>query len=246
MAVEELAKRTEEVESERKKKYHLTEIKNDREKIREISEKTMSYAREIYPALPQIPDWGIIPSVMIEFMSQTYNFLAQKSTKEMKEVQFEFGDFYTVSIEFGTTEDADKDATFNPKFVVGKELSYDNDIASNNKLSKEAPEIDLNSELETIIKGAQNILHSKYGFIFEDWRYILYIVVATLRVEKDFLIAHKDDEEWGLRINFAEVYDMQIEKANQEDGEVKFYINMGPGKGFKLPAKDDEGTESNN
>ena len=61
MAVEELLEeKTEQVETERSKKYHLTEIKNNREEIREMSEQTLDYAQTIYPKLPDIPDWGVI------------------------------------------------------------------------------------------------------------------------------------------------------------------------------------------
>lgn len=246
MAVEELLEeKTEQVETERSKKYHLTEIKNNREEIREMSEQTLDYAQTIYPKLPDIPDWGVTPMAFIEFMNQAYSFLANKATKNMNEVQVVFGDFFTLSIEFGTTKDAYKDATFNPKIVVGPEMIYDNENPENNKLRTDTPVIELTSDIETIGNGAKNVLKSKYGFIFEDWRDIVYIVASFLRIAKKFMVEHKDTEEWGLKINVAEIADIQIEKYKLDDDTFNYAINMGPGKAFKLPAKSDEKSEDN-
>ena len=234
MAINELEKRTEEVRKEREKKYHLTEIRNNREEIRKMGERCATYAVEIYPELESIPDWSVAPVTTIEFVKQVYQYLAKMRKKEMQETFLDFGKFARFSIEFGVTETADGDATFNPKITVMEEMTYDNENPENNKISMETPVIDMSSDIESVAVATSNNLKALCDLHFEDWRGIVQVVAAFFRVVKEYLIEHKDDNPYGITINFAEVLDLCIEKYNEEDDKVGYAINFGPGKELKL------------
>ena len=245
MAVEELKKETEKVELERNKRYQLFEIRNNLEEIRTISEQTCTYAVELYPDIVCIPDWSLVPRIVMEYVKATYDFLKSKRTKDMRETFVDFGDFVHFGIEFGTTENADKDATFNPIITVKSELMYDNDTKNGNKLKREVPDINLNNDIEVICQGAKNVLKSKFGVIIEDWRNIAYITLSFFRIAKDYLIKNKDAEGIGLIINLGEVLDLCIEKYG-DDENPKYAINFGAGKSLKMDyAKSDEKSENN-
>lgn len=243
MAIEELKEKTEEAVLERARKYSSIEITNNKKEISEMAIETLSYIKTIYPELPSIPDSVIVYMATINFIKQTYMFLAKKRTKDMGETYVDLGDFVRFSIEFGTTENADKDGTFNPKLTVKSELMYDNETPANNKIKSEAPVIDFDADIETIAKGASNLLKSS-GIIFQDWRNIVQIVLAFLRVVKDYLIKHKDDNEYGLVINLAEIVDLAIEKYGEEGEEPRYEICFGPGKALKLESKGDDLSEN--
>ena len=242
--ITELDKKTEEVRQERQRKFHMVEIKNDREEIRLMAEQTMKYAVELYPEMASIPDWNVVVMTTIQFVKQIFAYLASKRDKDKTEVFVDLGEFARFSVEFGTTENADKDATFNPKVVVKSELMYDNEVAENNKLKTTVPEIDYSS-LETLTIATQNSLRSDFGYIMGDWRYIIYITVSFFRVVKDYLVKHKDDRDYGCIINFAEMLDFCIEKYGEEGEPTQYAINFGPGKAFKIPAKSDADSENN-
>lgn len=249
MAIQELEKKTEEARKERQKNYHMVEIKNNREDIRIICERTIDLAEEYYSKeMDRIPEWSIVSITVISFVKQAVAFLVDRATKEMNKVTIDIGDFITFGIEYGVTLEADgKDATFNPLTIVGKEMYFDNENMDNNKLPKDAPNIELTSDIETICQGALNTLKSMYGIIIGDWRYVIYIFVSFMRNVKQYLIQHKDqNDSWGCVINFAEVLDFTIEKCGEEDEPAFYVINFGPGKDFKITQKDDDKSENHN
>ena len=243
--LEELNKKTEQAERERNGRYQLFEIRNDLEEIRNISERTCEYAGEIYPSIAGIPEWSIIPRIVMEFITATFQFLKTKRKKGMSETFVELPNFVHFGIEFGTTEDAEKDATFNPIITVMGELTYDNEHPENNVIPKAAPEMDFDTNIQFISETANNVLKGKYGIIIEDWKSIPYIFIAFSRVAKEYLVNHKDDKGDFLTINLGNVMDMVIEKYDGESGE-SYDIGFGPGKTLKMDyAKSDEESENN-
>lgn len=240
----ELEKKTEEVRLERQKRYHMVEIKNDIEEIREMAERTMTYAIELYPEMVGIPDWNVVVMTSVQFIRQIYTYLASIRDKDKAEVFVDLGEFIRFSIEYGITESADKDATFNPKAIAKSEMYYDNEDASKNKLRTDVPEIDFSS-LESIAISAQNTLRSDFGYILGDWRYIIYITVSFLRIVRDYLIQHRNDKDYGCMINFAELITFSIERFGEEGEPEQYQITFGPGKAFKLPSKGDDKSENN-
>lgn len=244
--LEELNKKTEQAERERNGRYQLFEIRNDLEEIRNISERTCEYAGQIYPSIAGIPEWSIIPRVVMEFVTSTFKFLKNKKKKGMSETFVELPNFIHFGIEFGTTEDAEKDATFNPIIKVMGELMYDNENPDNNIIPKTAPDMELDTNIQFISEDANNILKSKYGIIIEDWKMIPEIFIAFSRVAKEYLVAHKDDKGDFLTINLGNVMDMVIEQYDGDSGN-NYDIGFGPGKTLKMDyAKSDEESENNN
>lgn len=226
-------------------RYQLFEITNNLEEIRIMSEATCNYVPQIYPELSNIPEWSIIPRIVMEFVKESFNFLKAKRKKDISEVFVNVGNFVHFGIEFGTTEDADKDATFNPIITVGDEIAYNNGNKTANKLKKEAPDIDYDNDISYICSSAKNLLQSKFGLFIEDPRSILEIFVAFCRIAKDYLIKHKDDDEIGIIINLGEVIDMAIEKFG-DDENIQYAINFAPGKMLKVDyAKSDKDSENN-
>lgn len=246
MAVEELSKMQKEAERERFKRQPTLDIVNNLEEIRKISEATLSYVGTLYPDMAELPMdlWHIVPRVAVEFMKGCYDFLNKHKKKDMTEAKIEIGDFIKFSIEYGTTENSDIDATFNPKIEIGAELQYDNDKGvKNDFILSDPPLIDENQNIEFICKVAQNVLKDRFGVIIDDWRAILHIFVAFIRQVKYFLVCNKDKDECGCEINLCEVVDLSIEKYDVEDG-VEYCIQISPGQQLKLDSKDNGITET--
>ena len=72
MAINELSAEIEKVETERRKRYPLLEIVNNREQIREIAENTLEYAGELYPSLKGLEYWEVVPRMAIELMNRDF------------------------------------------------------------------------------------------------------------------------------------------------------------------------------
>ena len=250
MPVEELEVLQKEVERDRKRRYPTIDIVNNREEIRIISENTLTYAGTIYDDLKDLPEdiWHIVPTAVCEFMKGCYSFLNAHKKKDMTEARIEIGDFIKFAIEYGTTENADTDATFNPLIELGAELQYYNDDPSKNTVPTTAPDIPEDQNVEFVCKVAQNVLKDKYAITIEDWRSILHLFVAFIRQAREFLILHKDSDDenaddCGCEINLCEVVDLGIEKYDTDKG-VEYCIQFAPGQQLKLASKDNEKTES--
>lgn len=246
MAIEELSKKIKDEELEKRKRYPILDIVNNREEIREIAEQTIAYAGELYPELKGLSKYVIVPRIVIEVMLQYYKLIDSKKAKG-KNVYINIGDFLNIGIEYGDTATGDKLGTFNPIIKTGPELQYYNDDPSKNELTKTLPVFNSEdeSQLEFVCKNTQNVLKSNFGIIVDEWTSISKIFTSFLRVTRDYLIKHKDDEgaEAGLDIYLGTVLDIGI-AAEDTDNGVEYIIQFAPGQTFKFDnAKSDEDSE---
>lgn len=247
MAIEELSKKISDEELEKRKRYPILDIVNNREEIREISEQTIEYAGELYPELKGLTKWVIVPRIVIEVMLSYYKLIDSKKEKG-KNVYINIGDFLTIGIEYGDTKTGDKLGTFNPIIKTGPELQYYNDDNKKNELSMTLPVFNREDEshLEFVCKNVQNTLNANFKIIVDDWTSISHIFTSFLRVTRDYLIKHKDDEgnEAGLDIYLGTVLDIGI-AAEDTDNGVEYIIQYAPGQTFKFDnAKSDEKSET--
>ena len=246
MAIEELSKKIKDEELEKRKRYPILDIVNNREEIRDISEKTIEYAGELYPELKGLTKYVIVPRIVIEVMLNYYKLIDSKKAKG-KNVYINIGDFMTIGIEYGETATGDKVGTFNPIIKTGPELQYYNDDPSKNELSKTLPVFNKEDEgnLEFVCKNTQNVLKANYGIIVDEWTSISKIFTSFLRITRDYLISHKDDagNDAGLDIYLGTVLDIGI-AAEDTDNGVEYIIQYAPGQTFKFDnAKSDEDSE---
>ena len=244
MAINELSAEIEKVETERRKRYPLLEIVNNREQIREIAENTLEYAGELYPSLKGLEYWEVVPRMAIELMKQFFALAESKKSAD-KCVFVQMGEFMSIGIESGKTNDADKDGTLNPIITVGPELAYDNDDETANKLKKTEPVFSIEDQetLDFVSKHVQNTLKAKFGILVEDYHDIARIALSFFRLIRQYLIDHKDDEEYGVDIDLGNVLDIGVSKYTADDGSFKYCIQFAPGQTFKVGAKGDDETE---
>ena len=244
MAINELSAEIEKEEVERRKRYPLLEIVNNREEIRKIAEDTLEYVGDLYPSLKEINYWEIVPRITIELMKQYFSLAESKKAAD-KCVFVHIGEFMSLGIESGKTNGADKDGTLNPIITVGPELAYDNDDPDANKLKKTEPVFSAEDQetLDFVSKHVQNTLKSKFGIFVEDYHDIARIALSFLRIIRQYLIDHKDDEEYGVDIDLGNVLDIGVSKYSTDEGSFKYCIQFAPGQTFKVGAKDDDSTE---
>ena len=243
MAIEELSKKIKDEELQKRKRYPILDIVNNREEIREISEQTLEYMGELYPELKDLATWEIVVRVVMETMIQYYKVVDSKK-KKGQSIFITIGDFLTIGIEYGETN-GDKVGTMNPIITTGPELQYYNDDDEKNKLSQTIPVLNTEdqSQMEFVAKNVQNILKSNYGIVIEPWTIIPRMFTAFLRVSRDYLIRHKDAESYGMDIYLGNVLDIGIAKEDTDNG-VEYIIQYAPGQTFKFDhAKSDEETE---
>lgn len=246
MAIEELEKRIEKEEMERRKRYPLLDVVTNRAEIREISEDTLKYMSELYPEIESMPAhlWEVVPRITIEMLKEVFNYLSGMKSTDNGEVSYTLGNFLKIGIEYGTTEDADKDGTFNPVISVLSEMAYDNNVDTNNKLSHEIPIFTDTTTLQDICTKVTNTLKTKYGIVITQWTAVQDIFAAFMRIARQYLIKHRDDTEYGVEINLADVVDMSIERYTGDNGD-EYCIQIAPGQIAKLQfSKNDEVTEN--
>lgn len=247
MAIEELNKRIEKEELERRKRYPLLDIVNNRAEIRTISEDALKYCAEVYPELKALHEqnlWEIVPRITIELLKEVFNFVASKKSKESGEVSYDLGDFLKVGIEYGTTDDAEKEGTFNPVISVKSELYYDNTVDVNNKLPSEKADFGDSMTLQEICTKVTDTLMTKFGVKVSHYNAVMNLFASFMRMTKQYLIKHRDDTEYGVEINLADVIDMSIEKYIGDSGD-EYCIQIAPGQIAKLQfAKNDDVTEN--
>lgn len=245
MAINELSAEIEKEEVERRKRYPLLEIVNNREEIRNIAEDTLKYIGELYPSLKDLDYWEVVPRMAIEFMKQYFSIAESKKSAD-KCVFVSMGEFMSIGIESGKTLGADKDGTLNPIIKTGPELAFDNENADANKLKKTEPVFTPEDQetLDFVSKHVQNTLKSKFGIIVEDYHDIAHIALSFFRLIREYLIQHKDQEEYGLDIDLGNVLDIGIQKYTDDNGGFKYCIQFAPGQSFKMDnSKDDDKTE---
>ena len=247
MAIESLDAKIEQAEMERRKRYPLLDIVNNREEIRTISEDALKYCAEVYPELAALHDqnlWEIVPRVAIELLKETLDFVASKKSKNSGEVSYDLGDFVKVGIEYGTTDDGEKEGTFNPIISVKSEMEFDNKVDINNKVPMSKADFGDAVTLQDICTNVTNTLLNKFGVKVTHTGAVLDLFASFMRMAKQYLIKHRDDTEYGVEINLADVVDISIEKYIGESGD-EYCIQISPGQIAKLQfAKNDEVTEN--
>ena len=243
MAIEELSSKLEKEELEKRKRYPLLDIVNNREELADICNNTIEYCREMYKNLEQLPNvWELLCRISIETTMQYYKLIDSKKEKG-KNVYIKIGEFMTIGIEYGETN-ADKLGTFNPIITIGPELMYYNDDPDKNQLSKVPPVFttEEQEQFDFVAKNTQNSLKN-YGIIIDSHLAIQEIYTSFLRVMRDWLIKHKDDGEYGVDIYLGTVLDIGIAKEDTDNG-VEYIIQFAPGQSFKFDnAKSDDGSE---
>lgn len=244
MAINELSAEIEKEEVERRKRYPLLEIVNNREEIRKIAEDTLSYVGDLYPSLKDINYWEVVPRMAIELMKQYFSLAESKKAAD-KCVFVSIGEFMSIGIESGKTLGADKEGTLNPIITIGPELAYDNENADANKLKKTEPVFSAEDQetLDFVCKHVQNTLKTRFGILVEDYHDIARIALSFFRMIRQYLVDHRDDEEYGIDIDLGNVLDIGVSKYTADDGSMKYCIQFAPGQTFKVGAKDDDSTE---
>lgn len=247
MAIEELNKKIEKEETERRKRYPLLDIVNNRAEIRSISEDALKYCVDVYPELKALHEqnlWEIVPRITIELLKEVFSFVAEKKSKESGEISYDLGEFLKVGIEYGTTDDAEKEGTFNPIISVKSEMYFDNVIDVNNKVPSEKADFGDSVTLQEICTKVTDTLMSKFGIKVSHYTAILNLFASFMRMTKQYLIKHRDDTEYGVEINLADVVDLSIEKYIGDSGD-EYCIQIAPGQIAKLQfAKNDDVTEN--
>lgn len=247
MAIEELGKKIEKEELDRRKRYPLLDIVNNRSEIRTISEDALAYCAKVYPELKALDEqnlWELAPRITIELLKEVFNFVASKKSKESGEVSYDIGDFVKIGIEYGTTDDAEKEGTFNPVISVKSEMYYDNAIDIKNKVPEEKADFGDSMTLQEICTKVTDTLMTKFGVKVSHYNAVLNIFAAFMRMAKQYLIKHRDDTEYGVEINLADVIDISIEKYIGDSGD-EYCIQIAPGQIAKLQfAKNDDVTEN--
>lgn len=252
--VESLEGKIKQAERERIQKYPLLDITNNRKEIREISELACEYARELNPSMKPIKTWEIAPRITMEFINQTYSYLASKTSSDNGEVSVELGNILTMSIEFTYIANADKDGTFNPRITVGSDLVFDTDKQASSSCEETAlddseetlyllPEFYKNrEEIQTIAQNTMLVLAKDYELTISNWSYVVLIFVAFMRKAKDYVVLHKDDTEFGIDIDLGDVIGIGIEKYG-DDEEVGYCFYIKPKRSEKMGSKDDNKSE---
>ena len=248
MAVKGLSEKIEEAQKERAKRYPTWDIRDYMEIIREISMDTWRYCSEVYDSFPDNEDywmWEIIPRTVVEIFNHGFSVLADKKSTDSNEVLLTFPKLMTIGIEYGQTPDGSKSGTFNPVISLLEDLVYYNDDESLNKLAKKPVDLnEVNQTLEFIVKQTMNTLATKYGITVEDWRDIYRIFDACMRVIRDYLINHKDDQEYGFEFTIAKVITFGIEAWDGDNNKTNYTIQYAANQYIKLErSKDDGGTE---
>ena len=247
MAIEELTKKIEKEDLERRKRYPLLDIVNNRAEIRTISEDSLKYCAEVYPELKALYDqnlWELVPRITIELLKEVFNFVSSKKSKESGEVSYDIGEFLKIGIEYGETNDAEKEGTFNPIISVKSEMTFDNVIDVNNKVPSDKADFGDSITLQEICTKVTDTLMTKFGVKVSHYNAVLNIFASFMRMTKQYLIKHRDDTEYGVEINLADVVDISIEKYIGDSGD-EYCIQVAPGQIAKLQfAKNDDETEN--
>lgn len=247
MAIENLTEAVENAEKERKKRYPLLDVVNNLEELRRISENTTKYIGEMYPDIGESLDglWDIVIRTSLEFSKSVFKILEKEKTTKASVVSVDIENFMRFGIEYGTTEDGDKNATFNPIVTLLGDMLYDNDDPEKS-LHVSIPQYlgENDNTIENICKDAQTTMQTKYGVIIEDWRIILRIFIAFSVQTRAYLIEHKDDNDYGFDINFGNVLDIGIERYGLDGEKIKYCIQFAPHQIPKLDnSKNDDNTE---
>lgn len=265
----ELEEKIKQADIERKRRYPMLDISDNRAEIRKIAQDTQDYLTELNSQLMRIKIWEVIPRVIIEFILSCFEQLKSTDVTKTGTVSVVLGDIVELGLDFTRTSDADKFGNITPYCECRSEWKYENSalpyrdevpldeahIMEDEKCSGLPIQFFENrEEIKEISIRALKVLYEKYGVKFgvtpddtKNWWIIPLIFVAFMRKAKDFLIEHKDDGGIGVTINFANYIEFGIRKEGglDEDDPVDYFLFISPEQIFKKEnAKNDAKTEA--
>ena len=248
--MENLEKKMNETQERYLDRYPLLFLVNNREEIKEISENAIKYAARLATDSElRIPIWEIMPRVAVEVVRATVDYIAERKTTTIAEQYFDLGNTIRVAIEYAETEDADKIGTFNPKISILDDMKYGNPYDDSTMMCNDVIDtLFKNCSREIVIKIAERAsseIQKASGAKIANTQLIMLLFVAFMRKTKDFLIEHKDDNDWGCELDIAGVYFIGISKFDDTSAEtgVDYTIYITPAKELKQRSKDDNTTE---
>lgn len=248
MTVEEKQK-----QDELTRKRPLWDIADSRIEIETIAENAAKHIDEAYPKMRTSQVYMAIPRISQVFVVHLLNYLDNLKRSDIEKckesgVEFSLGDIATFRIEYLSTPNSEgKESTFNPAILVGPELDYNKrDIPYKDALSVEMAEkarglgaryilaqyYDQMSDLKPICEAAMKELEDTYDIKFTDWSMLLLTTTYFFREIRNFLVENKDAGELGIEINFADLFNVGIEKDGPDD-DIEYNIYMTPGQFFK-------------
>ena len=259
----ELEQKIQQTEIERKRRYPLLDISDNRSEIRDISIATQDYIVELNPDVKRIKIWESIPRIVIEFILSAFKRISRTDAVKEGVSSVTIGDIMELGVDYMETNDADKSGNLTPCIKCRSEFKYENislpymdevpvDIAK--EMRDENCEglpiqfFENRDEIKAITLDAMQVLEKQYGIMFgpNDWWIVPLIVVAFFRQVRSFLVEHKDDGEIGLSINFAGLLNISITKEGgiDEDDPIDYFLGITPEQVFKKDnAKGDDITE---
>ena len=248
--MENLEKKIEQHEEKYMAKYPLLFLVNNRDEIKEISENAIKYASKLATDSElRIPIWEIMPRVAVEVVRATVDYIAERKRTDIAEQYFDLGNTIRVAIEYAETEDADKIGTFNPKISVLDDMKYgvpyDDTTMTCNEIFDTLFKDCSREIIVKISERASSEIQKSSGARIANTQLIMLLFTAFMRKTKDFLIEHKDDNDWGFELDIAGVYFIGISKFDDETSETgaDYTIYITPAKELKQRSKDDNTTE---
>lgn len=260
----ELEQKIQQANIERERRYPLLAIVDNRKEIRDISIAAQEYMIELNPDVKKIKIWEAIPRIVIEFINAAFTKLSKSDAINNGSSSIIIGDIMELGVDGLLTNDADKDGNLTPFIKCRSEFKYENislpyqdeiSIDDANILRDEKCEglpaqfFDNRDEIKEVTHIAMKKLENNFGIIMgesQDWYIIPLTVVAFFRKVRDYLVEHKDDEEVGIDINFADLIKIGITKEGgmDEDDPVDYVLYITPNQIFKKEnAKGDNITE---
>lgn len=243
------------------KRYSLWDIKDSRIEIEEISQQAAKMMDHDFSNVSISRYWIAIPRCTVDFMQELFQYLGKVKEDTKAPVKFSLGDLMDIEIEFAKTMGADKNGTINPMIVPGTELMYENHTIPYNdamtaEMANDCTAMGVKYLLPMYYKDREiyknicfplmKMLDEKYDIKMVDWSMILACVTYFFRSAFQWLVKHKDDEESGINIKFAELIEFGIRKDGPPE-DVEYYTYISPSRFFKREsAKSDTITENLN
>lgn len=260
-----LEEKIQQADIERKRKYPMLDITDNRNEIRAISQMTQEYLWEIRPDLKKIKVWEAIPRMVIEFIRASFTKIDKTTAIRDGESSIKIGDLFEVGVQYTCTSDGDKMGNLTPIIRCRSEFKYENvnlpvhdevplDVLKTMEEEKcsglPIQFFDERKQIKDICTLAWKELDN-YGISTTDaqWWLLPVVVMAFFRKTRDWLVEHKDDGEIGVEINFADLLKISVTKEGgfDDDDPVDYILSITPNQIFKKDfAKGDEFTEQNN
>lgn len=241
------------------KRYPLWDIQNNRAEIRKIAQAAMDDALKYNPGMAKVTVWAAYPRIAVDMLTALLEEVHRRSVEEKANVSFRVGNLVKITIEYLETVDADKFGSLNPRFDLLDELKGDYDVPTEVRdamtadmrrtLSEEHVEFllpqffDDRKVYKAICEKLIGSLKDRYGIVMYDWSLPLYIFTVFMRNAYRYLNEHKEEAEFEIEIDFANVAYLGFEPFGDKDAP-SYQPYMNPGQIFKKDnSKDDHGTE---